>query len=52
MLKVTTLSILVLLFVGCSDSKPQVQHKSGMSKASYDRQNSAAKEAHQELNQE
>ena len=52
MLKVTISAILVLLFVGCGGNEPQVEKKSGMSKASYERQNSAAKESHQGLNQE
>ena len=52
MLKVTISTILVLLFVGCGSSEPTPEKKSGMSKASYDRQNDAAKESHQGLNQD
>ncbi len=52
MLRIVTAIVLVLLFVGCGAAKAQPQKKTGMSKAAYDRQNSAAKESHQGLNQE
>ena len=52
MLKMSLIVIIGLLFTACGSSEATPTKQNGMSKASYDRQNAAAKESHQGLNQD